>query len=313
MKLNNKLIAIVFLALCSITQWAHAGSYAQTRYPIVLVHGLAGASKYFGLVDYWWQIPQDLRANGAYVYVADVSAFAGEDTRGEALVSQIRAVLAATGASKVNLIGHSQGGFTSRYAAAAVPQLVASVTTIGTPHRGTGVADYVASTPAVLQNYLAGGASTLGDLIGLFLGNPQKQDPLAALHLLTAQGSAEFNQRIPSAGLVADCNAQAGTVDVRDGNRQQLYSWTGNAQGTNILDLADPVMVIGGWVMNGYGQNANDGLVPVCSARFGKVLGTYSWNHIDEVNHLFGLRGLFSADPVAVIRSHANRLKLAGL
>lgn len=313
MRIKN-LLCLLFLAVLNLLgASAFASNYAQTKYPIVLVHGLAGASTYFDLVDYWWQIPQDLRNNGAYVYVADVSAFAGEDLRGEALVSQIQTVLAATGASKVNLIGHSQGGFTVRYAAAAIPGSVASVTTIGTPHRGTAVADYVASTPTILQNFLAGGASVLGDLIGLFAGNPQQQDPLAALHLLTTQGSAEFNQRIPSAGLAANCNAAAGTVDGRNGNTQRLYSWTGSSTATNILDITDPFMVAGGLVMVSYGQGSNDGLVPVCSSRFGQIIGTYSWNHVDEVNQLFGLRGLFSADPVAVIRTHANRLKQAGL
>jgi triacylglycerol lipase len=39
----------------------------------------------------------------------------------------------------------------------------------------------------------------------------------------------------------------------------------------------------------------------------------YAWNHLDEVNQGFGLRGLFSQDPVAFYRSQANRLKAAGL
>jgi triacylglycerol lipase len=36
-------------------------------------------------------------------------------------------------------------------------------------------------------------------------------------------------------------------------------------------------------------------------------------NHLDEVNQLFGLVSIFEASPVAVFRSHANRLKSAGL
>ena len=39
----------------------------------------------------------------------------------------------------------------------------------------------------------------------------------------------------------------------------------------------------------------------------------YSMNHLDEVNLMFGLRDIFSTDPKSVYRSHANRLKLAGL
>ena len=34
---------------------------------------------------------------------------------------------------------------------------------------------------------------------------------------------------------------------------------------------------------------------------------------LDEVNMIFGLRDIFSPDPVALYRQHANRLKLQGL
>ncbi|NMV41286.1 triacylglycerol lipase, partial [Ralstonia insidiosa] len=32
-----------------------ASTYAATQYPIVLVHGLSGTSKFLGVVDYWYQ------------------------------------------------------------------------------------------------------------------------------------------------------------------------------------------------------------------------------------------------------------------
>ncbi|HYD78707.1 MAG TPA: triacylglycerol lipase [Paucimonas sp.] len=292
---------------------AHAADYAKTQYPIVLVHGLAGVSKYFGFIDYWWQIPGNLRSNGATVYVADLSAFGDETLRGEELLRQIRTVLAATGARKVNLIGHSQGGLSSRYAAAVMPQAVASVTTIGTPHRGSEVADWIASTPSIVQDFLAGGASLAGSLLGLLVGKPQPQNPLGALQVLTTSGAADFNRRFPSAGLASSCSASGAGTDYRNGNVQRLYSWTGYSSGTNILDIIDPFMVLGDATIRLRGGGSNDGLVSVCSARFGQTLGTYAWNHVDEINHMFGLRGLFTADPVVTIRTHANRLKLAGL
>lgn len=58
----------------------------------------------------------------------------------------------------------------------------------------------------------------------------------------------------------------------------------------------------------------NDGLVPRCSAKFGKTIrDDYRWNHLDEVNQILGLRAIFSPDPVQVYREHTNRLKLQGL
>ena len=62
------------------------------------------------------------------------------------------------------------------------------------------------------------------------------------------------------------------------------------------------------------GSGQNDGVVSKCSALYGKVLSTsYKWNHLDEINQLLGVRGAYAEDPVAVIRTHANRLKLAGV
>lgn len=308
------LLSAGLCAVCLSFSAAHAATdYARTQYPVVLVHGLSGVSKYVGIVDYWWHIPSDLRNNGATVYVADLSAFGNETLRGEELLQQIRAVMAATGAKKVNLIGHSQGGLSSRYAAAVMPQAIASVTTIGTPHAGSQVADWVNTAPDIVKNFLAGGASVAGSLLGLIIGKPQPQDPLGALRVLTTAGAADFNRQFPSAGLPANCSTSGASVDVRSGNTQRLYSWTGKSSATNILDIIDPLMVLGDVTIRLRGGGTNDGLVSVCSARFGQTLGTYGWNHLDEVNQMFGLRGLFTADPVVTIRTHANRLKQAGL
>lgn len=307
------LVSGLLCASCLAFAPAHAADYSKTRYPVVLVHGLSGVSKYFGILDYWYKIPADLRANGTTVYVADVSAFAHETLRGEQLAQQIRTVLATTGATKVNLIGHSQGGLSVRYAAAVMPQAVASVTTIGTPHKGSEVADWVASTPSVVQDFIAGGASVAGSLLGLLIGNPQQQDPYGALRVLSTAGAAEFNQQFASAGVPASCSANGAVTDVRSGHVQRLYSWTGNWSATNILDIVDPLLVLGDVTIRLRGGGSNDGLVSVCSARFGQTLGVYAWNHLDQVNQLFGLRGLFNSSPVVTIRTHANRLKLAGL
>lgn len=314
MRLIRDVSAAMLCAFVFLSSTAHAGtSYAKTEYPIILVHGVAGVSKYFGTIDYWWQIKDDLTYHGASVHVANLSSFAGENLRGEKLLEKIRQVLVETGASKVNLIAHSQGGLSSRYAAAAMPEAIASITTIGTPHRGTHVADWIASTPTIVQEAVAGGASLAGSLLGFLVGDPLPQDPYGALHLMTQEGMANFNRQYPSAGLAPNCSTNGATVNVVNGHMHRLYSWTGSAGGTNALDALDPIFVLGDLTIRLRGGGDNDGLVPVCSARFGQVIGTYNWNHGDEVNHLFGLRSLFSSDPVVIIRTHANRLKQAGI
>jgi triacylglycerol lipase len=168
-----------------------ADTYAATRYPIVLVHGLTGTDKYANLLDYWYGISSDLKSHGANVFVANLSGFQsdlGPNGRGEQLLTFVRQVLAATGAQKVNLIGHSQGGLTSRYVAAVEPELVASVTTIGTPHRGSEFADFVAQAmqrdpTGVSEPILAKFADLLGTLLSS--NRNTNQDAAAALRALT--------------------------------------------------------------------------------------------------------------------------------
>jgi triacylglycerol lipase len=152
-----------------------------------------------------------------------------------------------------------------------------------------------------------------GAVLGWFNGASNPQDGFAALHILSTAGAADFNTQFPSAGLAGGCNTGAAT-DVRNGNVQPLYSWTGRSVATNFFDVFDPALVVTNAVMQARGAGTADGLVSVCSAKFGQVLSTdYAWNHLDEVNQLLGLIGWGAADPVAVIRTHANRLKTAGL
>ncbi|WP_442809138.1 esterase/lipase family protein [Trinickia soli] len=318
-------------------------NYASTQYPIVLVHGLSGTDRYANVLDYWYGIASDLEVHGANVYVANLSGFQsdlGPNGRGEQLLAYVRQVLAATGARKVNLIGHSQGGLSARYVAAAAPDLVASVTTIGTPHRGSEFADYVAQVlakdPTGLAEPLIG---KFANLLGtLFSSNfNTNQDAIAALTALSTTGAAQFNDAVPSAGLGAPGSCQTGApTETVDGNTHYLYSWAGSAieptwsalglrgaadtsvsgpfDAANVLDPSTLTLLGSGAVMINRNSGPNDGLVSVCSALFGQVLSTsYHWDHVDEINQVFGVLGQDAEDPVAVIRTHANRLKLQGL
>jgi triacylglycerol lipase len=82
----------------------------------------------------------------------------------------------------------------------------------------------------------------------------------------------------------------------------------------NVLDPSTLVFLTAGTVIAMRGGGPNDGFTPTCSARFGAVISTgYRWNHFDEINQLFGIRGAYAEDPVAALRVHANRLKLQGV
>ncbi|MBU0747270.1 MAG: triacylglycerol lipase [Gammaproteobacteria bacterium] len=286
---------------------AHAqNGYTQTRYPIVLVHGLFGFDSALG-VDYFYGIPDALRQGGAKVYVAQVSAANSTEVRGEQLLAQVKTILAITGAAKVNLVGHSHGGPTTRYVAGVAPQLVASVTSIGGVNKGSRVADIlrgVAPAGSVSEAVANAAAKALVSLINLTSGGSGlPQMPTAALDSLTTAGLANFNRRFPQA-LPSGCGNGAELV-----NGVRYYSWTGTKPLTNVLDASDGLLS----VMSLTFGEANDGLVSACSSRLGKHLGDYRQNHLDEVNQLLGLRDWFSTDPVTLYRQHANRLKLLGL
>ena len=215
---------------------------------------------------------------------------------------QIAAIAAVHG--KVNLIGHSHGGPTARYVARVRPDLVASVTSVGSPHTGSPVADLIYGSPA--EGLAATLGNALGGLIDLLSGGGYDQDLRSSLYSLTTQGSAEFNRFAPAGMPNTACGEGAYAA-----NGVRFYSWGGTGVLTNVLDPSDALL---GTTSLAFGFSANDGLVGRCSSRFGKVIrDNYFMNHLDEVNQALGLHSLFETDPKTVFRQQANRLKNAGL
>lgn len=270
----------------------------QTRHPIVLVHGLFGFKQVLGL-DYFNGIPQALRAGGATVYIAQVSQVNDNDVRGEQLLRQLKQWAAAGGHEKFNLIGHSQGGPTARYVAGVAPALVASVTTVASPHvlaqggsRDGALGTLLNEAPAV--------AEALGRVIAWLSGTPRAPQDVEALKAWAAD-TAAFNARFPLGAPTTPC----GSGPELDGG-VRFYSITGIGVKTNGWDITD-------LVVDDLGV-PSDGVVTQCAAAWGKVIrNDYPWNHFDEVNQAFGLIGKGAPDPVAFYRSQASRLKLLGL
>lgn len=288
------------------------GDYTKTRYPIVLAHGAAGFDSLLGVLDYWFAIADDLAANGARVYVTEVSSFNTSEVRGEQLISQLEQIRAVSGKPKFNLIGHSQGGLDVRYVAAVRPDLVASVTTVGTPNKGSRVADYV-DTHFVSGGLTAEAIATLGNalgtIIGLLSGSTHPQDAIGPIREITTTGIAAFNSSYPQGVPATACGSGAATV-----NGIPYYSWSGTGVLTNGLDPADNALGIASLIALALDPSqANDGLVGRCSSHLGTVLrDNYLQNHLDQVNQITGLVSLFD-NPRPIFRAHANRLKNQGL
>ncbi|MEN9658705.1 MAG: hypothetical protein RL571_2170 [Pseudomonadota bacterium] len=297
-----------FALFISLAAPVMATGYTETRYPIVLVHGLFGFDQALG-VDYFYKVPQALQADGAKVYVAQVSATHSSELRGEQLLTQVKQILAITGASKVNLIGHSHGGPTTRYVASVRPDLIASVTNIAGVNKGSAVADVVrkVAAPGTVNDsvalLIAQGLSKLISLASQDGNLPQ--NPNAALDALTTAGSAKFNAKFPEGLPAGSCNE--GTYQV---NGVRYYSWSGASPLTNPIDVSDAAMGLTSLAF----KEKNDGLVSSCSSHLGQVLrNDYRMNHFDEVNQFIGIVSLFETNPISVFRQHANRLKNAGL
>ncbi|PKF81210.1 lipase [Vibrio sp. vnigr-6D03] len=312
----KRILTIALLLSASAFSWAGASAggatqsgYTQTHYPIVLVHGLFGFDRLAG-VDYFFGVPQALTKSGAKVYVAQVSATNSSEARGEQLLSQVEAILAVTGAQKVNLIGHSHGSPTSRYVASVRPDMVASVTSVGGVNKGSTIADIVRGTvpsgsisEALAVKITRGLSGLISALSG---GTSLPQDPLGSLASLTTKGSLKFNRHYPEGVPTSRCGQGA----KRASNGVYYYSWSGTSTVTNVLDPSDAVLGVLGLAFS----EPNDGLVGRCSSRLGMVIrDNYRMNHLDEVNGLLGIHHLFETDPVTVYRQQANRLKNQGL
>jgi triacylglycerol lipase len=113
-----------------------------TRHPIVLVHGFAGFDSIRvgkARADYFRGIRVRLEKLGHRVEVVRLPPIASVESRARRLAEQVRAF----GLERVNLVAHSMGGLDARYAISklGLSDCVASLTTVGTPHRGTPVAD----------------------------------------------------------------------------------------------------------------------------------------------------------------------------
>ncbi len=283
-------------AATATTATSTSPSYAATRYPIVLVHGFMGFKEILG-VDYFYQVPDALRKSGAKVYVAAVSEVNSSEVRGEQLLQQMRQWAAADGVKKFNLVGHSQGGPTARYVAGVAPELVSSVSTMASPVVITAEQAANSNIEKLLLNY-GSLVQSFGSFVAWISGHASLPQDVTALSLKTELDA--FAKRFPAGVPATYCGQGANLV-----KGIYYFSASGTGVKTNAWDLSDAAMQ--------QVSEPSDGVIIACGAHLGKVIrDDYPWNHIDEMNHIFGLLGKGAPDPVQFYLSLANRLKLLG-
>jgi triacylglycerol lipase len=216
--------------------------------PLVLVHGLFGFDQVrmgpWILLDYFKGIPSALRAVGNRVLLPRVSPTGSIADR----AAQLRAFLDREAPGEpVHLIGHSMGGLDSRYLIAhlGMASRVLSLTTLGTPHRGSPFADWALVRFERL-------VAPLFDRLGV---------PRQAFRDLTVERCKRFNDETPDV---------PGVRYFSVAGHHRLH-WTNPAWGLSFSVVADV-------------EGPNDGIVSLASAKWGEALEVWDADHMNLVN-----------------------------
>ena len=242
--------------------------------PIVFLHGMAGFVALAPGLDYWYGVKDALHQQGYDdVYFLKVDPFQSVEVRAQEAAAELDTILAETGAPRVHLVAHSQGGLDARYLISSLHygDRVATLTTIATPHHGSRVAD-------VAAGLLPGDVGTaLGTLADLFLGpaTGTNADIAAQVHeLTTTWADGTFNPQNP------------------DDSRVSYYSVGGYTQSSLWIDpmttdVVQPILAAA-FGLDSQFEAPTDGLVSVASAHHGHYLGTVAADHLMEVGWVPG-------------------------
>ncbi|MBQ2676500.1 MAG: triacylglycerol lipase [Clostridia bacterium] len=164
----------------------------QTKYPILLVHGVFFRdNKHF---NYWGRIPKALKTNGAQVYYGEHQSARPVCDSAVELTKRIKQIIRETGCEKVNVIAHSKGGLDCRYAISELDMApyIASLTTVNTPHRGCGFADFLLEKlPQDIKDRVADTYNKTLKRLG-----DENPDFIAAVSDLTEAACKERNEKL---------------------------------------------------------------------------------------------------------------------
>lgn len=247
------LAAVSALVLAALAFWLLRGRRRQLRrrwrlpgrprFPVVLAHGVLGFDELaVGTTRhaYFKGVREALEKDGCRVIVPRLPAVGSIAERAAALARAVDGVEAP----RVNVLAHSMGGLDARLAIArlGLDRRVAALVTVGTPHRGSPLAD--------LSNDLVRrlGLSRALELAGVRLD---------AIRDLGTEEMARFNAGVPDSRAVA----YASVVGVVRRKRR-----------------ASPLLVPSHlWLKGAWGDN--DGLVPASSQRWGNVLAEVEADH----------------------------------
>jgi triacylglycerol lipase len=220
----------------------------RLRSPIVLVHGLLGFDRVrfcgWTLASYFPGIDTALSEAGNRVLVAQVSPAGSVKQR----ALDLKALLDREAPhDPVHIIGHSMGGLDSRYLISrmGMEDRVLSLTTLGTPHRGSPFADWgVRHLAHFVQPFL--------DLLGVTYD---------AFFDLTTKSCKEFNEQTP------------------DSPKVRYFSVAGRFRPDWLYpEWQLPYRIIASR------EGPNDGFVSEASAKYGEDCTFWDGDHVSLIN-----------------------------
>ncbi|MCC6421546.1 MAG: hypothetical protein IT429_25285 [Gemmataceae bacterium] len=220
----------------------------KLRAPIVLIHGFFGFERIrlagLTLASYFPGIPTLLCAAGNRVLVPRLSPTAGIAER----AAQLKAFLdRECPAEPVHLLAHSMGGLDSRYLISrlGMADRVLTLTTLGTPHRGSAFADW--------------GLTRFERLVKPLLN--LLRIPTQGFYDLTTARCCRFNE------------------EVLDAPNVRYFSVAGQLESTCL----NPEWFLPSGIVEKC-EGPNDGVVSVASATHGESLDLWEGDHLSLVN-----------------------------
>lgn len=241
----------------------------KNDFPIVLHHGIIGFWKVFGK-GYFNQIASDLRARGFEVYVTHIRPFGSSAERSEELFEQVKDVLQLSGKKSVRIVAHSLGGLDARCLAFKYQssRLVKSVTTVGSPHRGTPLVHIALKSVKMLKAFYL---------------------PLSILILPTSKYHPSYIDRMIASFDQLRPENMANNFNQRVLNSQstEYFSFGGVVRPGSSHEFGTQVsfiFVAPRTYLYRAGIFKNDGLIGIESTKWGKFIGELDADHLSLVN-----------------------------
>ena len=235
----------------------------KTKYPIVLVHGMM--VKDFSFWHAFRGISGFLEKQGVRVYITNQDGVGCVETNARQLKEELLQILEKENCEKVNLIAHSKGGVDARYMISCLNMAdrVASLTTLSTPHHGSGLSARLLKMPLFCAKTIA----FFTDLFYKAFGDRQP-DILQLGRDMTPEAMERFNEIAPN----------------MPGVYYQSFSSTSNDKKAFLLAIP--------YQISRYcEQDDTDGMVSVRSSQWGNYRGSMG----DNVDH-FKMVGVYGSE-----------------